>query len=75
MLQGTNLVEDLNSISSVDVLNYQSIQVLSAEIKGKLLGGQSELALDTLEHCEGIIFDHYIFTYLFRYFMKYFEVI
>lgn len=48
MLQGTNLVEDLNSITSVDVLNYQSIQVLSAEIKEKLLGGQPELALDRL---------------------------
>lgn len=48
ILQGTNLVEELNSITSVDVLNYQSIQVLSAEIKEKLVGGQPELALDRL---------------------------
>lgn len=48
VLQGTNLVEELNSITSVDVLNYQSIQVLSAEIKEKLIGGQPEFALDRL---------------------------
>ncbi|WP_399632672.1 abortive infection family protein [Sporosarcina sp. SG10008] len=48
VLKGNSIVEDMDDFSSIDVLNSQSIQLLSKEIKEKIQGNEPELALDRL---------------------------